>query len=330
MYDEILSSIDNIDECVMEAEMNVLTAMINEYDKAIMIMENYNGDSYDCFDIFQEGFNDELNKPVFGVKGENILKRILMAIPRLIAMLVKKVKKFFNKEKSERIVKNLETIKRVKVKDLNKNDLDKGSDSLEINNMVEDLVEKKVINTNLKFDVIFQYLNDCFDVDGNLHDLFCDEYNDMSVEERDNVDNINAIIKKMDEYWRECQNKPCMQHKSEADVLTYITSPDEQEYDINGICKFISNVDFCLHRWSALDINKLKQDLSDEINSLNEKHGTGTVTQINAYIHKQQLDIKITKQILIVVPIVAKIVDEEFDKWDEATKKAVGLLNDED
>ena len=121
-----------------------------------------------------------------------------------------------------------------------------------------------------------------------------------------------------------------MQHKSEADVLTYITSPDEQEYDINGICKFISNVDFCLHRWSALDINKLKQDLRDEINSLNEKHGTETVTQINAYIHKQQLDIKITKQLLIVVPIVAKIVDEEFDKWDEATKKAVGLLNDED
>ena len=54
LTNEILSSIDNIDECVMEAEMNVLNAMINEYDKAIMIMENYNGNSYDCFDIFQE------------------------------------------------------------------------------------------------------------------------------------------------------------------------------------------------------------------------------------------------------------------------------------
>ena len=47
MYDEILTSIDNIDDCVMEAEMNVLTALCNEYDKAIMIMENYNGNSYD-------------------------------------------------------------------------------------------------------------------------------------------------------------------------------------------------------------------------------------------------------------------------------------------
>ena len=54
MYDEILSSIDNIDDCVMEAEMNVISAMINEYDKAIMIMENYNGNDYSSFDIFQE------------------------------------------------------------------------------------------------------------------------------------------------------------------------------------------------------------------------------------------------------------------------------------
>ena len=54
MYDEILSSIDNIDDCIMEAELNVINAMINEYDKAIMIMENYNGNDYDCFDIFQE------------------------------------------------------------------------------------------------------------------------------------------------------------------------------------------------------------------------------------------------------------------------------------
>ena len=58
LTNEILSSIDNIDDCVMEAEMNVLTAMINEYDKAIMIMENYNGNDYSSFDIFMEA--DEL------------------------------------------------------------------------------------------------------------------------------------------------------------------------------------------------------------------------------------------------------------------------------
>ena len=74
LTNEILSSIDNIDECVMEAELNVLNALCNEYDKALMIYENYNGDDYSSFDIFQEGFKDEVNKPVFGVKGENWFK----------------------------------------------------------------------------------------------------------------------------------------------------------------------------------------------------------------------------------------------------------------
>ena len=107
MYDEILSSIDNIDECVMEAEMNVLTAMCNEYDKAIMIMENYNGDDYSSFDIFQEGFKDEVNKPISGTKDEKIIKRILMAIPRLIATLVRKLINAFSSIKSAKILRNL-------------------------------------------------------------------------------------------------------------------------------------------------------------------------------------------------------------------------------
>ena len=335
MYDEILSSIDNIDECVMEAEMNVLNALCNEYDKALMIMENYNGDSYDCFDIFQEGFKDELNKPVRGVKGESILKRILMAIPRLIALLVKKVKKFFNKEKNERIVKNLKTIKRVKVNDREEIDLDKGSDSLEINNMVEDLVEKKVINTNLKVDVIAEYLDDCLNVQPGLFDVFR-EYVTMSDEEQNIVNNINEIIKKLDEYWSRCQNKPCMQHKSESDVRTYITSPNKQEYDIDDIWEFISGVDFKLHKLSSLDTNELKQNLADLNNRLTDdiefqrKYITKEMSFINVHIHYENLKIKIIKQLLIVVPIVAKIVDEEFDKWDEATKRAVGLLNEED
>ena len=67
LTNEILSSIDNIDECVMEAELNVLNAMINEYDKAIMIMENYNGNDYSSFDIFMEAdestANNNSNEP---------------------------------------------------------------------------------------------------------------------------------------------------------------------------------------------------------------------------------------------------------------------------
>ena len=81
LTNEILSSIDNIDECVMEAEMNVISAMINEYDKAIMIMENYNGNDYSSFDIFME---DGEQKP----KKENIFKRIFKVITDLFQKFI--------------------------------------------------------------------------------------------------------------------------------------------------------------------------------------------------------------------------------------------------
>ena len=86
MYDEILSSIDNIDDCIMEAELNVLNALCDEYDKALMIYENYNGDSYDCFDIFQES--------VIMEDGESRFKKIISAPVNLIKMLIDLIKKF--------------------------------------------------------------------------------------------------------------------------------------------------------------------------------------------------------------------------------------------
>ena len=123
LTNEILSSIDNIDECVMEAEMNVINAMINEYDKAIMIMENYNGDDYSSFDIFMEAdestANDNssepkkkglLDGPIRGSKGENIIKRILLVIPRLIATLVRSIKNKWDNRKSQRLIKKIEEL----------------------------------------------------------------------------------------------------------------------------------------------------------------------------------------------------------------------------
>ena len=71
----------HIDDCVMEAELNVINAMINEYDKAIMIMENYNGNDYSSFDIFME---DGEQKP----KKENIFKRIFKVITDLFQKFI--------------------------------------------------------------------------------------------------------------------------------------------------------------------------------------------------------------------------------------------------
>ena len=121
LTNEILSSIDNIDDCVMEAEMNVISAMINEYDKAIMIMENYNGDSYDCFDIFQEGFKDDIGTAFKGVdkngKKERILKRIIMFIPRLIQAFINMLKNKWNNRKSQQHIKKIEELEKT-IKDL--------------------------------------------------------------------------------------------------------------------------------------------------------------------------------------------------------------------
>ena len=360
LTDEILSSIDNIDDCVMEAEMNVLTALCNEYDKAIMIMENYNGDSYDCFDIFQEGFKDEVNKPVRGVKGENIIKRILMAIPRLIALLVKKVKKFFNKEKSERIVKNLKTIKRVKVKDLNKLkirrskktktnsvssnpvetvldnndqeevDLDKGSDSLEIDNMVEDLVEKKVVKSNLKFDVILEYFRDCHSAGPDLFSLLTN-FTRMpySLQKNMTIDDADKWIGKINEYMTKCKNKAFMQHKTEKDVREYITSQDKQEYSIDETCEFISKQKDWLLNY--LNIDKYKTDVSDHTRYIKTQQDMLDIYPDNnnyrkVYIHELNTTLKIYQQLLVVLPIVSKIINEETDKWDDIINKAINAV----
>ena len=121
LTDEILSSIDNIDDCVMEAEMNVLTAMINEYDKAIMIMENYNGNDYSSFDIFMEADElyqegkigralDKIDSKLQKKDGESIVRKILLALPRLIMKLINFIRDKFNKRRLEKCAEDISDI----------------------------------------------------------------------------------------------------------------------------------------------------------------------------------------------------------------------------
>ena len=42
--DEVLKSIDSIDESCIDSEMAVMEAMIADFEKYSMIMENYDGD----------------------------------------------------------------------------------------------------------------------------------------------------------------------------------------------------------------------------------------------------------------------------------------------
>ena len=142
MYDEILSSIDNIDECVMEAEMNVLNALCNEYDKAIMIMENYNGNDYSSFDVFMEDGEQQSKK-------ENIIKRFIKWIKNMTNLIFDKIKGLWNKFRG----KNKEVETSVDVKGLSEltNNVVNNEDKFTVD-MRNKLSELKQNKTKMSFD----------------------------------------------------------------------------------------------------------------------------------------------------------------------------------
>ena len=121
---EILSAIDKIETVTMESEMNVLTAMCDAYEKSAIILENYEGDDVSCFDIFQEGFKDDVKEAFKGKDGEHIVKKILMVIPRLLAAIGKAIKRFFNKKKDQQVINNLKAVEKMDINTVSMKDLE--------------------------------------------------------------------------------------------------------------------------------------------------------------------------------------------------------------
>ena len=83
---DVMGSIDDIDHITNESDLNVLTALTDSYEKASVILENYEGDDLSSFSIFQEGtVLDEVRK-----QGEDdpAIVRILLFIPRLIKTMI--------------------------------------------------------------------------------------------------------------------------------------------------------------------------------------------------------------------------------------------------
>ena len=131
MNAQLLERIDMIQEASIDAELNVLSQMADSYMKAIAILENYDGDDTSAFAIFQEadnfekGLDKQANSILAQAKGkpdENLIKRILLFIPRLIKAIISKI------ASSDRIFKkrinNLE--KEIKNKMNNKSSGSKG------------------------------------------------------------------------------------------------------------------------------------------------------------------------------------------------------------
>lgn len=96
---EILTSLDEVEEVTLESMISVCKALCDEYEKGAVIMEECCYSSSD-YSIFQEGaISDEMKDMA---KGQNTLVRILTLIPRLIIAIFRTIKKKFSSN-SERI-----------------------------------------------------------------------------------------------------------------------------------------------------------------------------------------------------------------------------------
>ena len=95
MIQEILNSIDQIDDITTEYTVNTMNSMIDSYEKSAIILENYEGDDLSSFTIFQEGeIMDDVKRQG---QGQGTLMKILSFIPRLIKAIFHKIKKAISK-----------------------------------------------------------------------------------------------------------------------------------------------------------------------------------------------------------------------------------------
>lgn len=104
---ELLMCIDQIDQSVNDAEINVLEALIGSYDKALMILQESSVQDYSAFEIFQEG---EILDAAKGSSDESIIKRILLFIPRFVKALIQMIVSKYKNWKSSNVKKSLDDI----------------------------------------------------------------------------------------------------------------------------------------------------------------------------------------------------------------------------
>ena len=101
---QILDAIDDINLITSECEYNTICEMYNSYDKASLILEYYEGDNVDAFNVFDDTDNfyqessvsDKMKKS--GAK-YNTLMKILTFIPRLIKALFETISEKLKKTK---------------------------------------------------------------------------------------------------------------------------------------------------------------------------------------------------------------------------------------
>ena len=108
-----MNDISQIEELTLEAEMSVIKALCDCYEKQALILEYSTSEDVSEFSVFQEGFKDVLNEAK-GNKNENIVLRILKFIPRLLIGLAKMIKsKWGGKSKIKQLEDDIAALKKM-------------------------------------------------------------------------------------------------------------------------------------------------------------------------------------------------------------------------
>ena len=120
---EVLASIDAMNEVVQESELSVLCSLVDQMDKASVILENYNGADIEAFAIYQEA--DEASSSVqqgdpsgnanaeAKKKSDSVLMKILMFVPNVLKKIWAFIKQAWNGEivptakKAAEVVQNM-------------------------------------------------------------------------------------------------------------------------------------------------------------------------------------------------------------------------------
>ena len=98
---EILSALDNIEIKYMESDLEMLDMLTAAYERAAVVLEHREDpEAFSDFEIFQEG---EILDKAMGNKYENVFKRIIAFIPRLLIATAESIGKTFSKENNEQM-----------------------------------------------------------------------------------------------------------------------------------------------------------------------------------------------------------------------------------
>ena len=205
MNNTILSGIEQIEELTLEAEMSVIKALCDCYEKQAMILEYSTSEDVSEFSVFQEGFKDVLNEAK-GSKNENIVLRILKFIPRLVMGLVRMIRsKWGGKDKIKQLEDDIADLKKMnekygdKIRELESSIRLKADKSMVYDNVndAEARLNKNIYD-NQK-DIL--YLKERqFDLDTKVNDLDVreNEHNRISLYNKiDHEDRMDKLAKKL-------------------------------------------------------------------------------------------------------------------------------------